>query len=165
MGFDQSDEQRLYLRFCRHAMDTMRRQMWQSVLTAAVGRLETDMTRRRDWLGGLAVFASAAVIALGAGDASAAPGDYLAVLESRGIYTTTPGATSCFDYSDDTSGCSRRFTTADDALHTGNWVCDQLDIGRTPSAIAHSLYTADGLFLSKNNSGIVVDAAQKELCE
>lgn len=124
------------------------------------------MTRRCDWLGGLAVLASAAVIALGAGDASAAPGDYLAVLESRGIYTTTPGATSCFDYrDDDTSGCSRRFTTADDALHTGYWVCDQLDIGRSPSSIAHQMYIADGLFLSKKNSAIVVDAAHKELCE
>ncbi|MBR7194863.1 MULTISPECIES: DUF732 domain-containing protein [unclassified Gordonia (in: high G+C Gram-positive bacteria)] len=124
------------------------------------------MTRRCDWLGGLAVFASAAVIALGAGDASAAPGDYLAVLESRGIYTTTPGATSCFDYpDDDTSGCSRRITTADDALHTGHWVCNQLKIGRSPSSIAHQMYTADGLFLSKKNSAIVVDAAHKELCE
>lgn len=124
------------------------------------------MTGRCDRLGGLAVFASAAVIALGAGDASAAPGDYLAALESRGIYTTTPGATSCFDYpDDDTSGCSRRFTTADDALHTGNWVCDQLDTGTSPSSTAHQLYTADGLFLSKKNSAIVVYAAQKELCE
>lgn len=124
------------------------------------------MTTRCGWRGGIALLAVAAGIAMGAGGASAAGGDYLAKLESHGIRSSTPGGASCFDYpGDGTIGCSRRFTTADDALHTGYWVCDQLGAGRTPSAIAHSLYTADGLFLSKNNSGIVVDAAQKELCE
>ncbi|MFE0747318.1 DUF732 domain-containing protein [Gordonia sp. NPDC058843] len=123
------------------------------------------MTRRCGRLGVLAVLTSAVIVALGAGDASAARGDYLAVLESHGIYTTPPGAASCIDYpGDGTSGCSKRFTTADDALHTGYWVCDQLGTGRSASSIAHALYTADGLFLSKENSAIVVDAAQTRLC-
>ncbi|MGW6036282.1 DUF732 domain-containing protein [Gordonia terrae] len=124
------------------------------------------MTKRYGRLGGPAVLASAVVLALGAGGASATPGDYLAVLASHGIYTTAPGAASCFDYPDDgTSGCTRRFITADDALHAGNWVCGQLATGRSPASIAYGLYTADGLFLSKENSAVVVNTAQKELCE
>lgn len=124
------------------------------------------MTTRCGWLAGVAALTSAVVVAFGAGDASASRGDYLAILQSQGIYTTIPGAASCFDYpGDGASGCSRRFTTADDALHTGYWVCGQLDTGRSSSSIAHALYAADGLFLSKENSAMVVTAAQTELCE
>lgn len=132
-----------------------------------IGQSETEVrTKHRGWRGGIALLAVAAGLATGTGDASAVRGDYLDILQSHGIYSSAPGAASCFDYpGDGASGCSRRFTTGDDALHTGYWVCDQLGAGRSPSSIAHGLYTADGLFLSKKNSAIVIDAAQKELCE
>lgn len=117
------------------------------------------------WRGGLTFVVVAVGIAMGAGDASATRDDYLATLKSNGIYVSTPGAAPCFDYPDDgVNDCSKRFTTADDALSTGYWVCRELRTGRSSSSIADALHMADGLFLSKRNSAIVVNTAKAELC-
>lgn len=56
------------------------------------------------------------------------------------------------------------FRDGDSALFTGNWVCQQVQQGRSRDDIVNDLDHSDGMLLSPQDAGVIYDAATTYLC-
>ncbi len=92
--------------------------------------------------------------------AAADEASYLSALEVAGV----------LDYDDDDycnmidGICHGQWRTAEEALSTGQWVCDRLTEGKPASMIAEWLGTGEGLMPSEYNGRVMTDAAIANLC-
>ncbi|MGO4445076.1 DUF732 domain-containing protein [Mycobacterium sp. 2YAF39] len=57
-----------------------------------------------------------------------------------------------------------QFTDGDSALFTGNWVCQEVQQGRSRYSIVDDLDHSDGMLLSPSDAGVIFDAATSYLC-
>ena len=91
--------------------------------------------------------------------ASADRNGYINILDAAGVIDHDGNLCNMID-----GLCHGQFTDAAHALTTGDWVCRQIDKGRSRGALVYELSHGEGLMPSSYNAPIIVDAAISEIC-
>jgi len=107
----------------------------------------------------VAVLAVAAAGLIAAAPANADEMGYLNALDAAGVMSHNGSTCNIIN-----GLCNGQFSSASDALSTGQWVCDQIAGGKTKAMIIDWLSHGEGLMPSAYNGKVITNAAIQNLC-